>query len=190
MTVPEKRYKVKSPRLKLAVDNNASSDPGTRARLQEKWLSLEQSAALPSLFWRLGVPTQEVADLISETAYQACRSIGTLRSWDDFDKWVVGIARNVYYRYRRDLALRIRRENRAIESMFTLEGVRIDEAVGNRTMIENCLGKLNELDRRIVVLRALYGYNWEKISELVGKPRSSVARYYEAAIEKLRKCLS
>jgi RNA polymerase sigma-70 factor, ECF subfamily len=161
-----------------------------REKFQENWLELENRKILPVIFWRLGTPSQDIQDLVNETAFQACRSIMSIRDWDDFDKWIAGIARNVYRRYCRDKAARARKKEIS-EINFQIVGqINLEDCLCNKTVLDDCLRKLDEIERMIVPYRAVSGYKFEEISELVGKPRSSVARYYQRAIEKLRQCVA
>ena len=173
----------------LASGLNGAAELQMCKQFEDKWRELEKANWLPGLFYRLGVPQHDIPDLINETAYQAFRSIQTLEDWDAFDRWVGGIARHIYMRYRRDAFSReMKREMLTGEFMVSRQDSP-DRSVYDKLMVEECLRRLDKLDQDIVVYRALEGYKWDEISKLVGKPRASVARHYQKAISRLRLCI-
>jgi RNA polymerase sigma-70 factor (ECF subfamily) len=53
-----------------------------------------------------------------------------------------------------------------------------------------CLARLSPEDRDVVIMRKLEGLTWEEISEIEGRPRTSVRRAFEQAIDRLQAWMS
>jgi len=159
-----------------------------REQFERAWKRLEQRNLLQGIFFRVGIPSEDIPDLINETAIQAMRCIGNLCDWGGFDQWIVGVARNVSHRYWRDKKNRQAKLDRAIEFAWTNPAMTATDNAhtDNSIIIEECLNSLSTKERTIVHLRAVKGYKWEEIAKEIKIPKSTVARYYENALAKLK----
>ncbi len=130
-----------------------------------------------NLAYRLLGDPAEAEDIAQETFLRAFRS---LRSYDHsrpFGAWLLSIAHHLcvdLLRKRRAQARALQRARLELKTHHTPEA---SEAIELREL----LGKLNEGDRAVVVLKYWYGYDYQEISRITGLTESAVkSRLYRA----------
>jgi RNA polymerase sigma-70 factor, ECF subfamily len=151
---------------------------GDQSRFEREWRVIEPKLA--GFFFRKGCPREDIDDLVQETALRSWANFFTLKS--DYDSWVWGIARHVFYDY-------VRKRKRMPE--MDLEDQIIDTAPdpGSKTitkmLLKACMKKLDPLDRKCLMLHDYTGKNLKEISEMLGISLSNV--HYH--VDKARKIL-
>jgi len=123
---------------------------------------------LGSFLYAKGCPTEDVRDLLQETAYRACSRVYSLTG--DMEPWIWSIARHVFSEY-----IRERKKYPVSEDC--------DEIVDNRPnpdslglikqLFRQALNELDPLDRMCLIMHDLEGFVLEEISKKVGKSRSN-----------------
>lgn len=132
---------------------------------------------------------EEAEDAVQDTAAEAFRGIGTLRSPEAFQSWIFAI---LVRKCKRAVGRVSRRRNEApldgIEALPPAPPMEGGDPVCS-TELKDLLMGLREEDRALVLLSAIQGYNSAQIASLVGRPAGTVRSRLCRAYQKLRRQL-
>lgn len=163
-------------------------EPAIKDRFQKEWDKVVKNHMLEGWLYKTGIPSCDIPDLINETALQAYGSVNKLDDWDNFIPWLTGILRNTCRRYWRSLDNIKRKQNKVVENITHRQvfASSPEISIANKLLLENCTSLLSEEEKNILLLRAVENYTWDEIANIIGHPRSTVARWYDNIIAKLR----
>jgi len=128
---------------------------------------------------------------------------GFVRIWRKADRyspakgtpmtWMIAIVRNRaldHLRWSRARPEEIRDAEAQLEVLSTDPGPEqdADTDVATRAVLD-CLGQLDESQRRCVLLAYYYGYSHEEMARLLGRPLGTVKAWVRRGMERLRQCL-
>lgn len=132
-------------------------------------------------FFRLGCSPEDTLDLVQETAMGAFRNHSSLKG--DFRSWAFGIARNVFKNY-----LSKRKNNAPLVEDDIIEDSRAnpERRALAKSVMEQCIGELDKLDRDCLILHDYHQYKFEKIAEILGISVSNAHYHTDKARTYLR----
>jgi len=138
---------------------------------------------------RLGVPSAVVHDAVQDVF------IAAHRNWLRFDTqraaqpWLVGIARNVAFRYRRS-ASRQQRKARALELTSPNSDPPLEDAAVARDFLRHFVGNLAPDLGEVFVLAELEGYTAPEIADRLGVPTPAVYQRLRRARDQLQRAVT
>lgn len=121
-------------------------------------------------------------DLCQETFIQAFLKINKLKDEEKFKPWLCKIALNLS---RNELK---KKERERIHRSFFLRKERV-EVLRKSIILNEALGKLNEKDRKILILHYYKGFTLKEISEISGLKEENLKMALSRARMKLRQKL-
>ena len=119
-------------------------------------------------------------DLAQDTFIKAYTSISQFRGTSGFLTWLMRIAYNVYYDYRRSLRLTEDVDTTAVKAM----GGR-SASEGERMDINQAMAVLREEERTCITLQLIDGYPIDQIAYITGMPAGTVKSHLKRGKEKL-----
>lgn len=135
-------------------------------------------------FVAMGIPSQDVDDLVQETV------TAVIATADDYDSsrgsmssWVSGFAKNIARAWWRNSS-----DRRTLESpLATLDGHAADEErFDTPAALEDAIRSLSPLDQELLQLRFSFGYSFDEIESLTGMTSAAARKRVSRAIEQLR----
>jgi RNA polymerase sigma-70 factor (ECF subfamily) len=131
---------------------------------------------LGGFFYRKGCNTEDIEDLVQETALRAWRGSHQLRG--AFNPWVFAIARRVFFDY-----LKKKKQDGELPEDYEIEDTSPGPShiAAAKVLMEQCLGELDPVARKCLVLHALEGINIRKIAELLDIPPSTAHYHIDRA---------
>ena len=125
---------------------------------------------------------QAAEDVMQETFLQLWNAAGTyVPRGQSALPWLLGIARNTALKHMRSAS----RSGIPMEELPETPGADPFLAAENRIVTQAVMEKLSAEERQIVVLHAVAGLKHREISELLGKPLSTILNKYRRALKKL-----
>lgn len=127
----------------------------------------------------------DALDIVQETAYRSFRSIKHLKHERYFKTWLIRIAINCsidFLRKNKRLAY-VEPEKNAY--YFKTEEVDIDVTL----TIQNLIGKLDEMEKSMILLKYYEGFTFEEAAEILTIPLGTSKSILYRAVEKLREDL-
>ncbi len=169
---------------------NPVANPASRLRLFEELILPHLDAAYNLARW-LTRNEHDAQDVVQEAYLRAFRFFDGYRGGDG-KSWLLEIVRNTCSTWRR-------REKRNLTSVAFDEAAHTpggdspnaEEALveaGNRTVLQNCLEKLPEAFREVVVMRDLEEMSYRQIGEVTGLPAGTVMSRLSRARKRLEEC--
>lgn len=128
---------------------------------------------------------EEAEDITSEFFIKLFGIAGKYKQGNGHKKWIVTIARNMAID-------RIRKLDREVvveelpENSSTESG--LEEQVTLRVTMKQAMEGLKPEERQVLDLKAVGGFTFKDIAELLDKPQGTVSWLYNNAIKKLRRC--
>lgn len=128
--------------------------------------------------------TQDAEDVLHDCYVQIHSAASGYRSWDKPMAWILTITRN--------LCLLKLRERQKISQIPQEDWEPYLEAceqmsVEDKLVLTECMNRLSETERQIVILHAVAGFRHREISEILQIPLATVLSKYNRAIKKLKK---
>ncbi|WP_437205163.1 sigma-70 family RNA polymerase sigma factor [Planctomicrobium sp. SH664] len=142
-------------------------------------------------FVSLWVSSHDMEELLQETVTQLFQKAETYDFERPFVPWLLGIARNVVLRHRRDFA-----RNRYVFSQEAVENLsRAFEEVSEsqdslRRFLGHCLSRLSDAYRRLCQLRYEENLGRDEIARLQGTSASAVKMGLHRLRSQLRECIT
>ncbi|CCC57844.1 RNA polymerase sigma factor [Caloramator australicus] len=134
----------------------------------------------------------DAMDVTQEVALKIYRSISNFKGDSKLSTWIYRITYNTCLDY-----IKKRKEDLSLDEYIAIEGETIDntedtyESNELRNIIKNCILKLNEDFRTIIVLRDVHGFSYQEIAGIlnieVGTVKSRLNRAREALKKELIK---
>ena len=130
--------------------------------------------------------TSDAQDVLQDTYISIYKGLGTYKSRGKPMAWIMTIVRNLCIQkmHQRQQSLQITEEEWEMHAGETM-GLPLEE----NAAVRECLTKLNEQERQIVVLHVVSGFRHREIAEMLGMPLSTVLSKYNRAIKKLKQYL-
>lgn len=117
------------------------------------------------------------ADLLQETNIVLWQKFGQYQSGSNFFAWAREIARLSVLRYRRTSARKIATLDPHLLEELAERVSEVQDSPGpNRDTLQNCLQKLKDRDRELIVARYRPGASVGKIAARLGRPENSVSQ--------------
>ena len=112
----------------------------------------------------------DAEDLLQETASILWEKFDEYIPEKSFAAWAVGIARNKIYNFIRDNSrTRIQFHEDIIDKIAAHGGNTVDKKLERVEAIKKCMAKLNEDDRRLILIRYERNITIKKLAELIGR---------------------
>lgn len=130
--------------------------------------------------------THDAEDVLQECFISIHASAGSYHSSGKPMAWIITIAKNLCLQ-------RLRQQKNSAE--LPLEDWKDylehneEMTTIDRILVSECIGRLPEQDRQIVVLHAVAGFKHREIASLLDMPLPTVLSKYHRAIQKMRKSL-
>jgi RNA polymerase sigma-70 factor (ECF subfamily) len=170
--------------------NTSVTGPESRLRLFEEVILPHLNAAYNLARW-LTKNTDDAQDVVQEAYLRAFRFFDTYRGGEG-KSWLLEIVRNTCYTWQR-------REKRNLTSVAFDEATHTpgasspdaEEALvqaGNRSTLQNCIEKLPEPFREVVVMRELEEMSYRQIAEVAGLAPGTVMSRLSRARKRLEDC--
>lgn len=128
-----------------------------------------------------GGDSQLSDDLAQDTFIKAYVNIRQFRGTASFSTWLMRIAYNVFYDYKRSLSPRPLQEEREQRE----QRVQVHEGTGLRLDIHRALGILKEDERTCIILQLIEGRPIDEIAGITGMPSGTVKSHLSRGKEKL-----
>lgn len=176
------------PRAGLASEMEVGSIWGVDAALSAGVRSGQLADQVRQLarrrFVAMGIPKQDIEDLVQETVTAFISTAGEYdSSRGTMSSWVSGFAKNIARAWWRSSA-----DRRTLESpLASLDG-HPDESDRFETpaALEDALRTLSPLDQELLQLRFSFGYSFDEIETLTGMTSAAARKRVSRAIEQLR----
>ena len=128
----------------------------------------------------------DAEDVLQECFISIHASAGSYRSNGKPMAWIITIAKNL-------CLMRLRQRKNSVELPLDdwkdyLEH-NVEMTTMDRILVSECIGRLPEQDRQIVVLHAVAGFKHREIAQFLDMPLPTVLSKYHRAIQKMRKSL-
>lgn len=154
---------------------------GDRAAFAELFESVSQELYSVAFIYLRN--EEDARDAVQETAYRCCRGIKKLRSAEYFRSWAVRTAINSSL----DI-LRKRRKTVPLDDISLSDGSSSpEEAAEAKELLGLIMDRLNEREKKTVLLRHLCGLSLGEIAKAEKMPLSTVKSTLYRAVEKLKK---
>ena len=103
-------------------------------------------------------------DVMQSTFLSAIKSLDKFKGHSSVKTWLIGIAKNEYYTYRRKNPL-----NTSLEDIGASNFIYKEDYNENYYTIINEIGKLDEINKEIVILRLINDLSFKEIGFITGK---------------------
>jgi len=174
------------------VVENSEINPESRLRLFEEIIVPHLNAAYNLARW-LTRNTDDAQDVVQEAYLRAFRFFDSYKGGDG-KSWLLEIVRNTCFTWRR-------REKRNLGNVVFDEAAHASSAhspnqeevlvdVANRTILQDCIEKLPEVFREILVMRELEEMSYRQIAEVTSLPAGTVMSRLSRARKRLEECAS
>jgi RNA polymerase sigma-70 factor (ECF subfamily) len=175
------------------IVNNSEINPESRLRLFEEIILPHLNAAYNLARW-LTRNEHDAQDVVQEAYLRAFRFFDSYRGGDG-KAWLLEVVRNTCFTWRR-------REKRNLttvvfdEAAHTSGGVypsNQEEALvdaANRTILQDCIERLPEGFREVLVMRDLEEMSYREIAEVASLPTGTVMSRLSRARKRLEECVS
>jgi RNA polymerase sigma-70 factor (ECF subfamily) len=129
--------------------------------------------------------TEDVCSIIWIKAYDKLDRFNRKKK---FFSWLYTIARNTCFDH-------LRKKRMTVVSLDDMSGfentsIQLEDAVVNRHLLQNTLGKLSLQHKNLLILRYIEGYQPKDISTILGIPVNRVSVQLNRAIKQAKKLLS
>jgi RNA polymerase sigma-70 factor, ECF subfamily len=172
--------------------NNSEINPELRLRLFEEIILPHLDAAHNLARW-LTRNEHDAQDVVQEAYLRAFRFFDSYKGGDG-KSWLLEIVRNTCFTWRR-------REKRNLATVVFDEAAHSsrvhfpiqEEALvdaANRTILQNCIERLPEAFREVLVMRELEEMSYRQIAEVTGLPAGTVMSRLSRARRRLEDCAS
>jgi RNA polymerase sigma-70 factor (ECF subfamily) len=133
-------------------------------------------------------PGLDVDEILQETVVRAWTNIKTFeyRGVGSLRRWLRKIAENGFIDALRQEPVPTARVTKDAHDDGSGAPDHLAEERELAARLFACLARLSPEDRDVVIMRKLEGLTWEEISEIEGRPRTTVRRSYEHAIDRLQ----
>jgi len=128
---------------------------------------------------------EDAVDAVSEAVIDIYKYIGSLRTYKSFSSWCLKILWTKCKQKRKEYVDRSE-EMMLEETMEISASDNMEEHYIENVYLKEQLMALNEDERTIVLLSALYGYNSKEIGRLMNLNNSTVRSKQKRALERLR----
>ena len=112
----------------------------------------------------LSKDTYIAEDVMQSTFLSAIKSLDKFKGHSSVKTWLIGIAKNEYYTYRRKNPL-----NNSLEDIGASNFIYKEDYNENYYTIINEIGKLDEINKEIVILRLINDLSFKDIGVITGK---------------------
>ena len=112
----------------------------------------------------LSKDTYIAEDVMQSTFLSAIKSIDTFKGNSSVKTWLIGIAKNEYYTYRRKNPL-----NNSLEDIGANNFIYKQDYNDNYYTIINEISKLDEINKQIAILRLINDLTFKEIGLIIGK---------------------
>jgi RNA polymerase sigma-70 factor (ECF subfamily) len=170
--------------------NNSEINPGSRLRLFEEIILPHLNAAYNLARW-LTRNEHDAQDVVQEAYLRAFRFFDSYKGGDG-KAWLLEIVRNTCFTWQR-------REKRNLANVVfdeaahtscvrpNQEEVLVEAA--NRTILQNCIERLPDAFREVLVMRDLEEMSYRQIAEVAGLPAGTVMSRLSRARKRLEECV-
>ena len=144
----------------------------------------ETSAAVYAYSLSILKNVHDAEDVLQECFVNIHASAGNYRSNGKPMAWIITIAKNLCL-----MRLRQRKNNIELPLDDWKDYLEHNEEMTtmDRILVSECIGRLPERDRQIVVLHAVAGFKHREIAQFLDMPLPTVLSKYHRAIQKMRK---
>jgi RNA polymerase sigma-70 factor (ECF subfamily) len=174
------------------VVNNSDINPESRLRLFEELILPHLDAAYNLARW-LTRNEHDAQDVVQEAYLRAFRFFDSYKGGDG-KSWLLEIVRNTCFTWRR-------REKRNLATVVFDEAAHTsrvhapnqEEALvdaANRTVLQNCIERLPEVFREVLVMRDLEEMSYRQIAEVAALPAGTVMSRLSRARKRLEECVA
>ena len=170
---------------------NSEINPESRLRLFEEIILPHLNAAYNLARW-LTRNEHDAQDVVQEAYLRAFRFFDSYKGGDG-KSWLLEIVRNTCFTWRRrekrNLATVVFDEAAHTSRMHPTnqEDALVDAA--NRTILQDCIERLPEAFREVLVMRDLEEMSYRQIAEVSGLPAGTVMSRLSRARKRLEKCV-
>ena len=112
----------------------------------------------------LSKDTYIAEDVMQSTFLSAIKSLDTFKGNSSVKTWLIGIAKNEYYTYRRKNPL-----NNSLEDVGANNFIYKEEYNHNYNTVINEISKLDETNKEIAILRLINDLTFKEIGVITGK---------------------
>ena len=176
----------------VCIVKNSEINAESRLRLFEEIILPQLNAAYNLARW-LTRNEHDAQDVVQEAYLRAFRFFDSYRGGDG-KSWLLEIVRNTCFTWRR-------REKRSLTTVVFDEAAHTsgvhppnqEEALvdaANRTVLQNCIERLPEAFREVLVMRDLEEMSYRQIAEVAGIPTGTVMSKLSRARKRLEECVS
>ena len=123
----------------------------------------------------------DAQDALSDCIVAAYRSIGSLKTAENFKAWIFRILYRCCCAY-----VKTQIEQNARADIGVLERTPADDSALLSVEVKEALGVLDPADRDIVLLSAVAGYNSREIASLTGMKAATIRSRLSRALKKMR----
>ncbi len=126
---------------------------------------------------------QDAEDVLHDCYVRLYQAAGSYRSCGKPMAWIITVARNLCL-----LKLRGRgkTEDLSEEKWEDTAGPQVDGDADDRLLLTQCMTRLSDEERQIVVLHAAAGFRHREIADMLDLPLPTVLSKYHRALKKLR----
>jgi RNA polymerase sigma factor (sigma-70 family) len=172
--------------------NNSEINPESRLRLFEEIILPHLNAAFNLARW-LTRNEPDAQDVVQEAYLRAFRFFDSYKGGDG-KSWLLEVVRNTCFTW-------LRREKRNLTTLVFDEAAHTSRAylpnqeqalvdAANRTLLQNCIERLPEAFREVLVMRDLEEMSYRQIAEVAGLPTGTVMSRLSRARKRLEECVS
>jgi RNA polymerase sigma-70 factor (ECF subfamily) len=170
--------------------NHSEINPESRLRLFEEIVLPHLNAAYNLARW-LTRNEPDAQDVVQEACLRAFRFFDSYKGGDG-KSWLLEIVRNTCFTWRR-------REKRNLTTVVFDEAAHTSSVYPNqeeglihaadRTVLQNCIERLPEAFREVLVMRDLEEMSYRQIAEVAGIPTGTVMSRLSRARKRLEACV-
>ena len=140
----------------------------------------------------LGIPLKDIEEVAQEVVIQMHRSIGRYSGDQPYLPWLRSIARHVtanYWRTHRSEERKMKAFQRYLGNKLETDAQASRHLEIDSSQLEDCLGKLQERHREMVMLRYQYGYDSTRIAGAMGLQAPAVRQSLSRIRDILKSCV-
>jgi len=171
--------------------NNSEINAESRLRLFEEIILPHMDAAYNLARW-LTRNEHDSQDVVQEAYLRAFRFFDSYKGGDG-KSWLLEVVRNTCFtwhrRERRNLATVVFDEAAHTSCVRPNQEEALVDAA-NRTILQNCIERLPEAFREVLVMRDLEEMSYRQIAEVTGLPTGTVMSRLSRARKRLEECAS
>jgi RNA polymerase sigma-70 factor (ECF subfamily) len=174
----------------VCMVNHSEINPESRLRLFEEIVLPHLNAAYNLARW-LTRNEPDAQDVVQEACLRAFRFFDSYKGGDG-KSWLLEIVRNTCFTWRR-------REKRNLTTVVFDEAAHTSSVYPNqeeglihaadRTVLQNCIERLPEAFREVLVMRDLEEMSYRQIAEVAGIPTGTVMSRLSRARKRLEACV-